>query len=823
MKNNIHIKSENSVERFALSLANAETEEDVINILQEKGYWDNEAYWRPYGDNENNYSTIGNQQNDSDRALAEKIVNSIDAILMKECLIECGRTDGKSVPQSIQEAMWRYFKIRDGQLSTLDRRTRNDISKNIIVAATGKQRGEMNIIVIDNGEGQTAKRMPDTILSISKKNKQSVPFVQGKFNMGGTGALEFAGKNHLQLVITRRNPNIKNVDNDPTFNNWSVTIVRKERPNNGRRISMYTYLVNPNDNNGLFNFSADKLNLIPKILGNKTGRKSSPGNNDDQDNEDRTIESGTYIKLYNYALQEKTLLTFDFYYKMNLLLPDVALPVRIRECRANFSGNSFEITMNGLLTRMSEDNGENLEDGFPIGERFKIDGQSFSMNIYLFKEGKQKHYRKNEGVLYEINGQTENIENASFFNKAQLSYLKDSLLVLVDCSELDNEHQEDMFMNSRDRIKTNDFTIAVKRHILNILKDNENLKNAQNIRRAQMVKNKLNDDKPLKDVIEKICKKSSVLSKVLLYGQGIKSPFNLEPVSGVQENFIGKKEPTFFHLKGKLAKDNYVKYSPINHNFRVSYETDAANDYFTRKINPVKFNLLLNGQSREDLFISLHPNNGIVTLNVKMPPEAVVGDVLEFKTNIEDMSIYPQTFENVFHIQVTEAQDYDESGGGNRQKPSNPEKKGKEQSPQSAIPNVTEVTKDEWQSYGMDEKSAVVFMETENAEDLYVNMDNIFLLTELKGKTKDKEQVDLCKARYKYGMTLISLSVISYFKNEKSKNLDGNIQDGVKNITEIISPILIPLIESMSQLDMDELSPKSTMVDGSTNLETGDD
>src|SRR3546814_8640188 len=49
-------------------------------------------------------------------------------------------------------------------------------------------------------------RLPDTILSLSKSNKQYIAFVQGQFNQGGTGALRFCGKNNLQLVISRRNP-----------------------------------------------------------------------------------------------------------------------------------------------------------------------------------------------------------------------------------------------------------------------------------------------------------------------------------------------------------------------------------------------------------------------------------------------------------------------------------------------------------------------------------------------------------------------------------------------------------------------------------------
>ena len=54
---------------------------------------------------------------------------------------------------------------------------------------TGGEKPDPNIGIVDRGEGQSPRRMPNTILSINKTNKLKVPFVQGKFNMGGTGAL----------------------------------------------------------------------------------------------------------------------------------------------------------------------------------------------------------------------------------------------------------------------------------------------------------------------------------------------------------------------------------------------------------------------------------------------------------------------------------------------------------------------------------------------------------------------------------------------------------------------------------------------------------
>jgi hypothetical protein len=64
----------------------AEDELEVQRILERAGYpLGNEAVWRPLGDTENNFQTVGNQQSEATAALVEKIINGIDAVLLGEC------------------------------------------------------------------------------------------------------------------------------------------------------------------------------------------------------------------------------------------------------------------------------------------------------------------------------------------------------------------------------------------------------------------------------------------------------------------------------------------------------------------------------------------------------------------------------------------------------------------------------------------------------------------------------------------------------------------------------------------------------------------
>ena len=768
------------IKQLAINLAHAETEEEIIELLKTNKIWEDYSYWRSFGDNDNNFSTIGNQQSKADTALVEKLINSVDAILMKECLVRGIDMSGEDAPQSISEALENFFGIREGQISYLDVATRNKMSEDIILAATGKKRGGMNLVIADKGEGQTPKSMPDTILSISKNNKLKVPFVQGKFNMGGTGALPFCGHNRMQVVVSKRCPSIPNEKNDATFNKWSVTVVRREEAREGRKSSMYTYLTDASGN--LLSFETDSLPIIPTTFNTK---------------EYEDMEYGTFIKLMNYGIQGyKSNILFDFNYRMSMLMPDLAHPIRLRECR-EYQGHSLESTLSGLETRLSDDREGNIEDGFPSSSTFSVDGQNLKCSIYAFKKGRARNYREDDGILFIVNGQTHASIGDSFYNRVGLGYLADSLLILVDCSALDVTHREDMFMNSRDRLRNGEFSKDVQSAIVAIVKDHPGLKDLQHDRRAAAIQEKLSDDKPLQNVLQDILSKSPVLSKILLSGAKLKNPFDIRPSSGEKEKYEGKKHPTFFSIKGKLEDGVFKRTRPINHDFRIQFETDVENDYFARPMEQGAFILKVNGEERNDLIKHLGLFNGIATLTMRFPEGIKEGDVISCKSEIDDEYIL-DNFENMFEIEATKPEEYKGGSGGERKPPKNQDESGKRESPETAaLPNVQEVYSDQWDQYNMDKESAMIMYSTDEGDDFFLNMDNQYFLTELKA-IKDKDRTELSKARYKYSMTLIGMSVVSYYKDKE----EVDSAEQVKIVSTLIAPILIPMLDAMAELDL---------------------
>src|SRR3989344_9026485 len=96
---------------IALSLSRAETEKEVVQVLQKANLWVNEKNWKEFNGSSGNWSTIGNQQSSADAALVEKIVNAVDAVLTRECLRSGIQPKSLDAPKSISDAQKKYFWI----------------------------------------------------------------------------------------------------------------------------------------------------------------------------------------------------------------------------------------------------------------------------------------------------------------------------------------------------------------------------------------------------------------------------------------------------------------------------------------------------------------------------------------------------------------------------------------------------------------------------------------------------------------------------------------------------------------------------------------
>lgn len=813
-------------EDLCLELLHAETESSVVDTLASRGLWDNHDLWRDFGDREDNFSVIGNQQSRPEAALVEKVVNSVDARLLAECLAAGIDPESEDAPESVREAVARFFEgretcgERDGRIRDWEKTKRTEVSLGITIAATGSKTTPC-FTIADVGEGQMPQRMPDTLLSLDKKNKLRIQFVQGKFNMGGTGVLKFCGAHNLQLVISKRLPEIVGPmnDADDSFDEWGFTIVRRQAPKGHAKNSVYTYLApleaheQPSRGNVL-RFRAESLHAMPS----KNSAYARP------------MSWGTVIKLYEYqapGFRSHVLRKDGLLGRLELLLPEIGLPVRIHECRS-YGGHegSFDTTMTGLGVRLEDKKQENIEPDYPTTVPFKIaSGEEFSARIYAFKRGRADAYRKNEGIILTVNGQTHGYLPISFFGRkrVQMGYLSDSLLVFVDCTRLSNRAREDLFMNSRDRLSGGDLRVSLEEELEDLIHNHKGLRELRDRRRQEETESSLAESKPLEEVLKSILKSSPSLTALFTIGSRLPSPHKSATVSGDDKPFTGCKHPTFFRFRRRDYGEVLQRSCPINRRARIEFETDVENDYFDRKEESGRFELELADVAglNLDAAYSLNLYNGVASLNLSVPQGVAAGDELGLYVSVNDDCLV-EPYLNVAELTVTPEQDK-RKGGNGRHRQAGKDKGDEAEKPLGIeLPRIVRVKEDAWAQYGFNRYSACRIRQAESevdqsksVYDFDINIDNVYLQTDVKAS---REAPALQEARFIYGTVLIGLALIRDWASRENDSTDiivesrqdeperESIEQRVAAVTAALAPFILPMISSLGAMSLGDVS-----------------
>ena len=425
-------------------------------------------------------------------------------------------------------------------------------------------------------------------------------------------------------------------------------------------------------------------------------------------------------------------------------------------------------------------------------------------NLTPFKKGQSEKYSKDEGIVFNINGQAHGFIPKSFFvrrKRLRLGYIYESILILVDCSNLDHRSREDLFMNSRDRLSNIELRTEILKSIEDILKNHQGLIQLNMRRREEEIKNKLSDSKPLVEILERILEKSPTLSKLFIKGQRLSNPFNIE-IKGSENDFIGRRFPTFFTLIKKHPISS-PKNCHIGSQFRIQFSTDADNDYFERDSEKGNYEVTCDDMNVINSTLNLW--QGIATLSVFPPQDSFCGQILHYSLKVSDNSRVEPFLED-FYISLLDPSEKIPGGKGKRQKTNKKDGNNSKGPSKLNLPNIIEVYNNDWDNYEFNKESALLVKDAgEGWYDFYINMDNIHLMTE----KKDLPNIEpkLVDARYKYGMVLIGLAVIrDYEENETpSEETDIDVSKRVREISKVLSPFLLPMIASLGELEIDEI------------------
>lgn len=193
--------------QLLLELLEAEYEDDAIALLSKRGLFEdaNSKRWVALGNMPNNQSVVHAQQSSPAAALVEKFTNGLDAILLSRCKAQSIDPRSVAAPPNMSKAVQRWF----GDLSEKPtQEIRALAEENLVLYATGSK-SRPCLSFYDAGEGQLPENFPTTFCSLiygsdEGSYKGAVPFVQGRFNMGGTGVLPFCGDDRkMQLIVSR--------------------------------------------------------------------------------------------------------------------------------------------------------------------------------------------------------------------------------------------------------------------------------------------------------------------------------------------------------------------------------------------------------------------------------------------------------------------------------------------------------------------------------------------------------------------------------------------------------------------------------------------
>ena len=580
-----------------LKLVSASSEVEVKQIIKDHPILSKEQNWKPYGGYHGNFNTIHNQQQNPAASLAEKPINSIDHLLLKECKLINIDPEADEAPKSMQEAVELFFGIKKGDFSEVEQRKRRELASNIMIIAEGSRECP-NMVVADTGEGQHPSNFESTFVSLHQGgNKGKIRFVQGKYNMGGSGVLAFCGDYHYQLILSRKTPELLQPNQD---DRWGFTLVRLHIVTGPSpyKNSWYEYCVG--ENGEILSFPGEPLTILPNH---------------------ESFKSGTYIKMFNYYLPDPSTIGFGLWRELNRILYAPALPLMLYEAR-DYKGHSPFKLMLGNKMRVMVDNRDSVDQSLTTNAQLGKFGKR-NIEVTLFKEGTSKSEFTNQdnAIFFTINGQTHATIGRSFLiTKAKLSYLADHLLVHIDCTDVETNVLEQTFMPDRERMRRNDISKEVEETLADELRKHEGLQKLNQFRREQQVIKNPKDTAFLEGVVSNLIKNNRSFIGYLGLGGGVKDV--IEPGQTTIDKYEGKRFPTYLKVLSYSSKDKlYRKQIPINSYARLKLETDAANDYFDRASE--------NGELKmtPDITSSFHLWNGIITMKLVPPEDMKVGRI----------------------------------------------------------------------------------------------------------------------------------------------------------------------------------------------------
>ena len=403
--------------------------------------------------------------------------------------------------------------------------------------------------------------------------KGAVPFVQGRFNMGGTGVLPFCGYDRKMQLIVSRVPS--DVAKSP--HEWGFTVFAFFP---SHQSPSWKYLVGTDGK--IMTAGAEPLGLVPKT-GAKSGECCAP--------RERIVPHGTLVKMYDYKAPRSNICG-ELFRKLEEYLLRPMMPLRLVECRSDYKAN---VMQNTVWDRFSawEAKGK-FEPGFEEGASIQIKlstDETVPAEVRVFKmaDGAAEDAdHPQTGLRALINGQAHARRDTQFFKGAKVDkeHIGGSMLVTLDCSDLGQTSRNALFMSNRETFRDDPLLTELFKKLQDELKHHEGLIALDKKRYQDKIASATTDDDGV-NALEELLSTDPALADMFgsmkagkVAAKTIAAAVAGLKVEGEAEKFVGTDFPSYF--KRKDGTTSVEIELPQNDEARCSFITDVKNNYFSR-------------------------------------------------------------------------------------------------------------------------------------------------------------------------------------------------------------------------------------------------
>jgi len=401
---------------------------------------------------------------DPGKGLVERLTNAIDAVLE----LEYYRHGGKPNCSSPREAATSWLGVPSKGLFQLSKQARFNLAQQVLLKIEESDNpSNVNVTIADKGIGIPSEKMSETILSLNRSNKLQKLYLLGVYGQGGSST--FAHCDYT--LICSKSSAIEKGETQFTF----TIVFYEDLPAEEYKQGRYVYVTVDGE---LFH--------SPEISNYE--------------------EYATIVKHYGYDLTayKAKLGPSSMYGLLQRALFDPVLPIMfddvIHDYRRVIKGarNAFYAPANEELA----ERGPNLVYSLPMYNISIADYGSIGLEYWVLEEA---NYDKIKGyvddkrpILFTFNGQTHaELSGVLIRSNADLPFLRNRLVVHVDCNNLTRLARRELFASTREDIRKNEISKMIQEEIVKSLKSDDELRRINDDARKASIQNKNADSDKL--------------------------------------------------------------------------------------------------------------------------------------------------------------------------------------------------------------------------------------------------------------------------------------------------------------------------------------